>query len=140
MIIEDLLDKRNMTKYRLAVVAGVPHATLNDICSGKTKLEKCSAETVYKIANALGVSMEMLTESGIRETKRERSFECGLPDYLQHDLNAYKEGLKTKSDLLDCLWGELYGSINMAEISEGSITPEHADYLRQKYLWKGACV
>lgn len=129
-----------MTKYRLAVLAGVPHATLNDICSGKTKLEKCSAETVYKIANALGVSMEMLTESGIRKTKRERSFECGLPDYLQHDLNAYKEGLKTKSDLLDCLWGELYGSINMAEISEGAITPEHADYLRQKYLWKGACI
>lgn len=140
MIIEDLLDKRNMTKYRLAVVAEVPHATLNDICSGKTKLEKCSAETVYKIAAALGVSMEMLTESGIRETKRERSFECGLPDYLQHDLDAYKEGLKTKSDLLDCLWGELYGSINMAEISDGVITPEHADYLRKKYLWKGACV
>lgn len=140
MIIEDLLAKRNMTKYRLAVAAEVPHATLNDICSGKTRLEKCSAETVYKLAKALDVSMEMLTEGGIRETKRERSFEYGLPDYLQHDLDAYKEGLKTKSDILDCLWGELYGSINMAEISEGVITPEHADYLRQKYLWKGAGV
>lgn len=140
MIIEDLLNKRNMTKYQLAIAAGIPHATLNDICSGKTKLEKCSAETIYKIANALGVSMEMLTESGLRETKRERSFECDLPDYLQHDLDAYKEGLKTKSDLLDCLWGELYGSINMAEISEGVITPEHANYLRQKYLWKGKCI
>lgn len=138
MIIEELLAKRNMTKYRLAVAAEVPHATLNDICSGKTRLEKCSAETVYKLAKALGVSMEMLTEGGIRETKRERSFEYGLPDYLQHDLDAYKEGLKTKSDILDCLWGELYGSINMAEISEGVITPEHADYLRQKYLWKEA--
>lgn len=136
MIIEDLLAKRNMTKYRLAVAAEVPHATLNDICSGKTRLEKCSAETVYKLAKALDVSMEMLTEGGIRETKRERSFEYGLPDYLQHDLDAYKEGLKTKSDILDCLWGELYGSINMAEISEGVITPEHADYLRQKYLWR----
>ncbi|MDE7311202.1 MAG: helix-turn-helix transcriptional regulator [Eubacterium sp.] len=140
MMIEDLLAKRSMTKYRLAVTAGVPYAMLNDICSGKTKLEKCSTETVYKIANALGVSMEMLMEGGLRETKRERSFECGLPDYLQHDLDAYKEGLKTKSDILDCLWGELYGSINMAEISEGVITPEHADYLRQKYLWKGAGV
>ena len=30
---------------------------------------------------------------------------------------------------MDCLWGELYGSINMAEISDGTITPEHADYL-----------
>ncbi|MCM1127820.1 MAG: helix-turn-helix domain-containing protein [Lachnospiraceae bacterium] len=134
MIIHDLLAKRNMTKYRLAVMAGVPHTTLNDICSGKTKLEKCSAETVYKIANALGVSMEMLTEGGIRQTKREQAYECGLPDYLQHDLDAYKEGLKTKSDLLDCLWGELYGSINVAEISDGAITSEHADYLRQKYL------
>lgn len=105
MIIEDLLNKRNMTKYQLAIAVGIPHATLNDICSGKTKLEKCSAETIYKIANALGVSMEMLTENGLRETKRERSFECDLPDYLQHDLDAYKEGLETKSDLLDCLWG-----------------------------------
>ena len=135
MIIEDLLTRRDMTKYRLAVQAGIPHATLNDICSGKTKLEKCSAETVYKLARALGVSMELLTEGGIREAERERSYEFGLPDYLQHDLDAYKDGLKTHSGLLDCLWGELYGSINMAEISDGVITPEHADYLRKKYLY-----
>ena len=135
MIIEDLLIKRDMTKYRLAVQAGIPHATLNDICSGKTKLEKCSAETVYKLAKALGVSMELLTESGIRDTERERAYEFGLPDYLQHDLDAYKEGLKTHSGFMDCLWGELYGSINIAEINEGMITPEHAEYLRKKYLY-----
>lgn len=135
MIIEDLLIKRGMTKYRLAVQAGIPHATLNDICSGKTKLEKCSAETVYKLAKTLGVSMELLTESGIRGAERERAYEFGLPDYLQHDLDAYKEGLKTHSGLMDCLWGELYGSIHIAEINEGMITPEHADYLRKKYLY-----
>ena len=45
--------------------------------------------------------------------ERERAYEYGLPEYLQHDLDAYKEGLKNKSDLLDCLWGELYGSINI---------------------------
>ena len=135
MIIEDLLSRREMTKYRLAVESGVPHATLNDICSGKTKLEKCSAETVYKLAKALGVSMEPLTEGGIRQAEREQAFEYGLPDYLQHDLDAYKDGLKSHSGLMDCLWGELYGSINMAEISDGIITPEHADYLRKKYLY-----
>lgn len=134
MIIDDLLRERNMTKYRLAVAAGVPHATLNDICSGKTRLEKCSAETVYKLAKALGVSMELLTASGIRQTERERSYEYGLPAYLQHDLDAYKEGLKNKSPLMDCLWGELYGSINAAEITDGAITHEHAQYLRQRYL------
>jgi len=135
MIIEDLLSRRDMTKYRLAVESGVPHATLNDICSGKTKLEKCSAETVYKLAKALGVSMELLTEGGIHQAERERAYEYGLPDYLQHDLDAYKEGLKSHSSFMDCLWGELYGSINMAEISDGIITPEHADYLRKKYLY-----
>ena len=135
MIIEDLLAKRDMTKYRLAVQAGIPHATLNDICSGKTKLEKCSAETVYKLAKALGVAMELLTEGGILQAERERSFEYGLPDYLQHDLDAYKDGLKSHSGLMDCLWGELYGSINMAEISDGIITSEHANYLRKKYLY-----
>ena len=67
MIIEDLLAMRDMTKYRLAVEAGIPHATLSDICSGKTRLEKCSAETVYKLSKALGVSMETLTEDSIRE-------------------------------------------------------------------------
>lgn len=135
MVIEDILSKNDMTKYRLAVEAGIPHATLSDICSGKTKLEKCSAETVYKLAKAMGVSMEMLTESGIQQTQRERSYEFGLPEYLQHDLDAYKDGLKNHSNLMDCLWGELYGSINMAEISDGIITPEHADYLRRKYLY-----
>ena len=135
MIIEDLLAKRDMTKYRLAVQAGIPHATLNDICSGKTKLEKCSAETVYKLAKALGVSMELLTEGGIHQAEREQACEYGLPDDLQHDLDAYKDGLKSHSGLMDCLWGELYGSINMAEISDGIITSEHANYLRKKYLY-----
>ncbi len=135
MIIDDLLKQARMTKYRLAKQTGIPHATLSDICSGKTKLEKCSAETVYKLAKALGVTMELLAEGGIRQTERERAYEYGLPEYLQHDLDAYKDGLKTKSKLLDCYWGELYGSINLAEISEGVITPEHADYLRKKYLW-----
>lgn len=90
---------------------------------------------MYKLSKSLGVSMEQLTESGIRETQRECSYEYGLPDYLQHDLDTYKEGLKKHSPLLDCYWGELYGSINIAEISDGLITPEHADYLRQKFLW-----
>ena len=74
MLIEQLLADRNITKYRLAVQAGIPHATLNDICSGKTRLEKCSAETVYKLSKTLGVSMEVLTEGGIRQAEREHAY------------------------------------------------------------------
>ena len=139
-----IIKQSGMTKYKVAKLSGVPHATLNDLCSGKSRIEKCSAETLYRIAKALNVSMESLIETVIIEKEemqrvqsvRERSYEYGLPEYLQHDLDAYKEALRNNSRLLDCFWGELYGSINMAEISDGIITPEHADYLRKKYLWR----
>ena len=132
MSINEILIQTGMTKYRLQKLSGVPHATLNDLCSGKTRIEKCSGETLYRLAKVLGVSMEMLLENAMEE----KSYEYGLPSYLQHDLDAFKEGLKTGSSLLDCLWSELYGSINIAEINEGAITPEHADYLRNKFLWR----
>lgn len=79
--------------------------------------------------------IKMIDSQKISE-ERERAFEAGLPDYLKHDLDAYKEGLQNGSTIIDCLWGELYGSINMAEISDGVISPEQADYLRNKYLWR----
>ena len=60
--------------------------------------------------------------------------EVGLPGYLQHDLDAYKDGLQKGSTLLDCLWCELYGSINGAEIDDQAITHAHAEYLRDKFL------
>ena len=34
MDINEILRKKGMTKYRLSVLSGVPHATLNNICSG----------------------------------------------------------------------------------------------------------
>lgn len=139
MIIDDLLMQNSMTKYRLAKQAGIPHATLHDICNGKTRMGRCSAETIYRLAKALGVSVETLLEGASTDKipeERERSYEYGLPTYLQHDLDAYKQARQHGSNLLDCLWGELCGSINAAEITDGAISPDHADYLRQKFLWR----
>lgn len=62
MLINDLLAQNNMTIYRLAKESQLPYATVNDICNQKAQLEKCSAETVYRLATALGVSMEELLE------------------------------------------------------------------------------
>ena len=58
MLINEQLEKRNMTKYRLSKESGVPQTTINDICSGKADLEKCAAGTLYRLAKALGVSVE----------------------------------------------------------------------------------
>ena len=58
--IQDMLRERNMSVYKLSKLSTVPYATCSDIASGKARLEKCSAETVYKIAQALNVSVEEL--------------------------------------------------------------------------------
>ena len=134
MIITELLERKKLTKYRLAIESGVPHSTLNDIISGRTRIEKSSGAPLVNLITVLVGSIEDSITASIEQAAIEKSYETGLPDYLQNDLDAYKDGLKHQSPLLDCLWGELYGSINTAEISEGSITPEHAAYLRKKYL------
>ena len=61
-MINDLMKEKEMTKYRLSKLAEVPYTTVSDICSGKASLEKCSAETIYKLAKTLGVSMDELLE------------------------------------------------------------------------------
>ncbi len=62
MYINDLLKEKNISKYRLAKESGIPQTTIMDICSGKAHIEKCSADTIYKIAKVLEVSMESLIE------------------------------------------------------------------------------
>lgn len=78
MNINDLLKEKGMTKYRLAKLSGVPHATLNDICSGHARIEKCNAETLYKLAKVLNVTIEdLIADSMEREDplKHVMSFE-----------------------------------------------------------------
>ena len=62
MTIQRLMQQKDMTKYKLSKNSGIPYTTVNDICSGRTRLEKCSAETVYKLSKELGVPMEELLE------------------------------------------------------------------------------
>ena len=69
------------------------------------------------------------------ESFDQRFYDCGLPEYLKHDLASYLKGKEEGSLLLDCLWGELYSSINIAEINDRVITHDQAQYLRDKYLW-----
>jgi len=66
-MMKELLKERDITVYRLAKDSGVPYATVNDICNGKTRIEKCSAETIYKLAKALKVTMETLLEPYVVE-------------------------------------------------------------------------
>lgn len=63
MIVNDLLEKENMSRYRLSKESGVAMTTITDICSGKADLDKCAAGTLYKIAKALGVTVDSMLEN-----------------------------------------------------------------------------
>lgn len=78
MYLNDLLNKKKISKYRLAKESGIPKTTIIDLCNGKTRIEKCSANTLYRIAKVLNVSMESLIEQEMKQNdiKSERmSFE-----------------------------------------------------------------
>lgn len=60
MLINDYLRDNRMTKYQLAKACGLPYGTLNDICTGKTDVAKCTGETLMKIAHALGCTVDDL--------------------------------------------------------------------------------
>ncbi|MBR3300733.1 MAG: helix-turn-helix transcriptional regulator [Clostridia bacterium] len=62
MSLNEIINKKNLSKYRISKQSGIPYMTLNDVCNGNTRLEKCSAETVYKLSKTLGISMEELLD------------------------------------------------------------------------------
>ena len=63
MIVNDLLVKENMSRYRLSKESGIPMTTITDICSGKADLDKCAAGTLYKIAKVFGVTVDSILEN-----------------------------------------------------------------------------
>jgi plasmid maintenance system antidote protein VapI len=65
MNINDILTQNNFTKYRLSKISGVPFATISDICTGKAQIEKCSAQTLFKLSKALNVTMEELVSDSM---------------------------------------------------------------------------
>ena len=64
-MLKTLLDQKNMSIYQCAKESGIPYTTLSEVIRGKTRLEKCSAEVVYKLSRVLGISMEDLIADSV---------------------------------------------------------------------------
>lgn len=82
MLIKEKLKEKNMSMYRLSKESGVPQATINDICSGKADMEKCTVGTVYRLAKVLNVSIEDILESSREEYRS--SFETYKSNTCHH--------------------------------------------------------
>jgi len=141
MTIQQLLSDMQISRYRLSKISGIPWATLADIYSGKTHLDRCGAGTLSKLSKVLGISIEELLSLEIDPEKSTASgkpnkktyLEAGLSESVKKAIKDYLQGEREQALYLDCLWNELYGAIN-ADLWAGLITEEQASYLRVKYL------
>ena len=146
MTLQKLLEQKEITKYKLSQISGVPKTTILDLCAGKTEMEKCNVKTVALIAKALGCTIEELLlldppsecdeETGLPNDKA--YLECGLPPYLQESLADMKKSWARidngEEDIRwDIYWCALNADINCAEVDK-RITSEQANYLRREYL------
>lgn len=66
-MLNEWIKQKNISLYRLSKNSGIPYSTISDICSGKTQIEKCSGETIYKLAKELDITMEELLEPYINK-------------------------------------------------------------------------
>ena len=78
MTIRQQMKTKDMSIYRLAKASQIPYATLNDICNRKVRLERCSAETVYRLAHALDMTMEDLLAPCFWERSSFENFKSAL--------------------------------------------------------------
>ena len=62
ILLEDYLKEKNMTVYECSKKSKIPYSTLSDLAKGKKQIEKCSCDTVYKLAKALDTTVEFLIE------------------------------------------------------------------------------
>lgn len=84
MLINDQMIRMNMTKYRLSKESGVSQTTINDICNGKAKIDKCAAGTLYRISKALGITIEAILESCENEDDYRCAFETFKSNICHH--------------------------------------------------------
>ncbi|MCL2081759.1 MAG: helix-turn-helix transcriptional regulator [Oscillospiraceae bacterium] len=78
MKLSEVLQEKNMTKYRLSKISGVPFTTVSEITTGKTNIKNCTGETLYKLAKALNVTMEDLVRDSVEYRQNFETYKSNI--------------------------------------------------------------
>lgn len=74
MQLATLLEEQNMSAYLCSQKSGIPYTTLLELIKGKSNIEKCAVETIYRLSKALGLTMDDLYAQ-LRASEIRASFE-----------------------------------------------------------------
>ena len=93
-----ILTQKEMTPYQCSKRSGIPYTTLLELIRGKSSIEKCSGETIYKLAAALDMTMDELYIQ-LRPSESRASFET-FKSNVCHEVKL-KGDLKFIIDVLE---------------------------------------
>ena len=91
MKLKGYLKKEKLNVSDLSRLTGISYMTLNDLCKGKTSLTRTSAENLYRISTALGISMEELLDDYLIEEKAGFPLPEALIDLIK-EIRKYEIG------------------------------------------------
>ncbi len=87
MKLYELSATRQLSKYKISKLTGIPYSTISDLFNEKTSLYRTSVEVLYKLSLVLNVSMEDLLDKSYEQELIRIDFEL-FKSNLQH---AYKD-------------------------------------------------
>ena len=104
-----ILEKKNMSMYKLEKSSNLSHATLSDLLNEKTKTENCSSSLIKELSKSLNMSMDKLYDKLTYEDLSDISFDKEFDLFksnVAHELHSikYKEFLRrylTNNDIED---------------------------------------
>ena len=134
MNINKLLNERKLSKYRLAKLSGVSQTTITDICSGRVSIKNCTGETLYKLAQALDVSIESLLRDSLEHRPSFETFKSNICHYVKDmgDINFLIDVIKTDKiyEYLNKQWHleALYLLAMVDFLCKENDLPLHEDY------------
>ncbi|MFC3768335.1 helix-turn-helix domain-containing protein [Paenibacillus sp. GCM10012303] len=127
--IEELMESKGWTKYKLAKNSGLPQSTITSLLSGRVKSP--SAETLTKLSTALGVSAAVLLGEE-NEIESEDSIDKKIFDLLY--VLTDKEGYFYEELREDIFYAILDSNLYMAHAYRGSSqAQEYENYFKEYY-------
>lgn len=107
-MLESRLEEKNMSVYQCSKLSGVPYTTMLELVKGKTKIKKCSAETVYKLSKILGTTVEELIEESEEYRLSFEAFKSNVCHMVKDmgDVDFIVNILQ--SDDISCYWNKMW--------------------------------
>lgn len=147
-MLKDILEEKGISVYKLSKDTGISYSTLNDIVVEKTDIKNVSANTLYRIAKYLNMSMERLYESSeerefhiylynearnvILSFQKERVQYLGPKNLVSfHRINRIEQNVL----YVDCYFTDSNGTIYCEEdyIDLSDVLCDHENILQSKY-------